>query len=242
MNAQRDIGSHLFRHIDRDVLQQSTVGVNGVFGSYGGENSGQGHCRSQSQRQRSIAENPRFSRHQVRGHASKRNGKIVEALYFRVGKRNLIENQRDLLAGVESLGELQSLAQAKLKAVRIVAVIFFAPEGEVVKRRLSRHYLVPVNALHHLANLGRIASGRIDPAHQTAHAGAGDIVHGNVMFFQPGDDAYVRQSESSATLQNQPERRMLFWGSFLLLVLGQRTVVILRRWLQGRDIPLFAFA
>ena len=60
-----------------------------------------------------------------------------------------------------------------------------------------------------------MASG-VNTADQAAHAGAGDVVHGNVMLFHPGNDPDVGQTERAAALEGQAERGpLLGWGSLL---------------------------
>ena len=59
-------------------------------------------------------------------------------------------------------------------------------------------------------------AGGVDTAYQTAHAGAGDVIHRDVVFLQPGDDADVRQSERATALQHQAYRSALWFGWLLL--------------------------
>ena len=54
-------------------------------------------------------------------------------------------------------------------------------------------------------------AGGIDPADQAAHAGAGDVVHGNVVLFHPGNDPTCARPERSAALEGQPECRDASW-------------------------------
>ena len=164
---------------------------------------GRRHGGAQSKRQRTAAEDLGLAADQVGGDAGERNRQIVEALDLGVRQRDLVENQRNLLAGVEALGKLHALAQSEFEVVGIIAGVLFAAEGQVVERRLPRHHLVPVDAIHHLAHFSGIASGGINSAHQSAHAGAGNVVHRNVVFLQPGNDAHMRQPESSTALQHQ---------------------------------------
>ena len=54
-----------------------------------------------------------------------------------------------------------------------------------------------------MTHLGGIVSGGVNPAHQAAHAGAGDVGDGDVMLFQPGNHTDVGQSKRSTALQHQ---------------------------------------
>ncbi len=127
-------------------------------------------------------------------------GRSLKLLISEYGSRDLVENEHDLLAGVEAGGKLQAFVQSKLKAVGIIAGIFLAPEREVVKRSQRRQHLVPVDAVHDLAHFGGIVAGGVHPAHQTAHAGAGDVIYRDVMLLHPGNDTDVGEPKRAAAL------------------------------------------
>ena len=69
--------------------------------------------------------------------------------------------------------------------------------------------MVPVDVLHHLAHFLRVAPGRIDAAHQPAHAGAGDVTHRDVVLFQILDHADMSETECATALQNEAELRLV---------------------------------
>ena len=158
----------------------------------------------------------RLAADQIGGNAGEGNWHIVEALDLGVGKRNLIENQRHLLAGVKSPGELQPLAQPEFQGVGIVAGILFTAEGQVVEGSLAGHHLVPVDAVYDLANLGGIPAGGIDPADQSAHAGSGDIVYRDMVLFQPGMTPTWARGRGRPHLAGRTQGWMLL-GSRLVL-------------------------
>src|SRR5208337_3030375 len=142
----------------------------------------------------------------VASDARERSREIVEALDLRVRSRDLIENQSNLLARVQARGKLYAFAYSKFEAVGIIVRVFLATKGEVLKGSSRRQYLVPRDSAHDVPHLSGIVSSGVNPTHQTAHAGAGDVVHGNVMLFQPGNDADVGESKSPATLESQAHR------------------------------------
>ena len=161
-------------------MQQSTIGIDGILGPHRREDSGQRHGGAQGQGQGAVVENFGLAADQISGYASEGSRQVVEALDLRVGERDLIQNQRDLLAGVEACGKLQAFAQSEFQAVGIIAGVLLAPERKIVERCCRRQDLVPGDPVHDLAHLGGIMSSGVDPAHQTAHAGTGDVVHRNV--------------------------------------------------------------
>src|SRR6516225_5095815 len=100
--------------------------------------------------------------HEISGDARKLNGQFVKAVDTRVGQRNAVENEINLLPGIESGRELKSFAQAKLQLAGIFPSILFPTEREVFKRRLAIDDLVPIDTLYHVAQFSSIWSGSVN--------------------------------------------------------------------------------
>src|SRR5271170_4125733 len=100
MDANNDIGPHLLRNVDRNVVKQSAIGVDMIPRPNRCEDARERHRRSQCQRQRATAEYVRRTRNKVRRHTGKRYGEIVEALEFGIWKGNPVKDQSDLLTGI----------------------------------------------------------------------------------------------------------------------------------------------
>src|SRR5580700_6814286 len=131
MDANDDVGPHLFCNVDRNVVEQSTIGVDVIPRPDRCEDAGERHRRSQCQRQRATAEYVRLTRNKIRRHTGKRYGKIVEALEFGIRKGNPVKDQSDLLTAIEAPRKLQAFAQAEFKAVRYFMSVLFASKREV---------------------------------------------------------------------------------------------------------------
>jgi hypothetical protein len=69
----------------------------------------------------------------VGGDAAEGDGEIVEGLEVVVGERGGVEDETDLLAGVETFGEREAVAEAELKAVGVLDAVLFA----AVVRRMA---------------------------------------------------------------------------------------------------------
>ena len=71
--------------------------------------------------------------------------------------------------------------------------------------------------------LGTFAAG-VKSADQSTHAGAGDIVDGNMMFLKPLQDAYMCQSQRSAT--SRAPRQWLAGASATSAALESRCLLL----------------
>src|SRR5277367_6549063 len=159
MDANDNIGPHLFGNVDGNVVEQSAIGVDVIPRPDRCKDARERHRRSQCQRQRAIVEYVRLARNKIGRHTGKRNGEIVEALEFGIRKGNPVKDQSDLLTGIEAPGKLQALAQAEFKAVRYFMSVLFASKGEVLERCLASQYVIPVDPIGDLLDLrGRSSS------------------------------------------------------------------------------------
>src|SRR4051794_21687594 len=92
-----------------------------------GKDSGQRHGGAHRDGKRAFAEDEFFGVHQIRGNAREGYGEVVEAANLRIGERNAIKDGNDLLSGVETLRELQSLLDAELHMIGIVQGVLLSP-------------------------------------------------------------------------------------------------------------------
>jgi len=102
------------------------------------------------------------------------------------------------------------MPQAKLNVVGIGSLVFFSPVREILKGNTAPHYFVPVDASHQQADFSGAVPGSIQPAHQSPHAGAGDVIDRNMFFFEPFENAYMTESKSAASLKCNSD----CWASF----------------------------
>ena len=142
-----------------------------------------------------------FPRHQIGGHAAEGNGEIVKRLHARISQSFPVDQKADLLAGIQSSGQHQASPQTQHNRVGERDLVFFSSERQVFIRNGSAQDDIPILLFNQLAKLLRTLAGGVESAHQAAHAGAREIVDGNVMVFKPLQHSDVRQSERSAAFE-----------------------------------------
>src|SRR5262249_46198103 len=113
-----------------------------------GEPAGYGHGGAQGSRQRATAKDVLFARGEIGCDTGKGDGEFVKALDSRIGEGDAIENQSDLVSGIEALRKANSAFQTELEAVGIVALVFFAAIVEVAKWSLAAKHFAPGNPIH----------------------------------------------------------------------------------------------
>src|SRR6516225_2248029 len=150
------------------------------------------------------------ARHEVGSDASKRNRQIIEALSPRVRQRNAVENEFNLLPGIKSGRELQSIVQAKLQRARVLASILLPAERQVPISGLTVDDLVPLDALHDVAQFSSISPGGVHAAYESTHAGTSDISYRDAVLFQVLDNPDMRQPQRTPSLQDQSELGLFF--------------------------------
>src|ERR1035438_8126069 len=97
--------------------------------------------------------------------------------------------------------------EAEQKPLRHLAAVLTPAEAGFGVRSLQRKDPGEAFADGNGAQLPRRASGGVKPADQSAHAGSGNSVDGDAVFFKPLKDADVREAEGAATFQGQPHGR-----------------------------------
>ena len=115
----------------------------------------------------------------------------------------MIENQSDLVAGIEAFRKANTVFQAELEAIGIIALVLFSAIIEIAEWSLATKHLAPGNLIDKLANLCRGLTDGIHATDQPAHAGAGNVADRDVMFFEPGDHADVGESQRRSTFENK---------------------------------------
>src|SRR5215472_3501655 len=126
MDCERQICTHILRDFDWNVIQQSAISVDGILCPNRRENSRQRHGGAQSQGQGSTPEYLGLAAYQIGGNAGKRNRKVVEALDLGIRQCDLVQDQRNLLAGIKAFRKLQSFTYTEFETVGIIARILLA--------------------------------------------------------------------------------------------------------------------
>ena len=59
--------------------------------------------------------------------------KLIEVLYLGIRECHFIENEIDILAGIEAFGQVDTMSQSKLKAGRKFDSVLLTTEGQILK-------------------------------------------------------------------------------------------------------------
>ena len=207
VHGDHDVRAHLPHDVGREVVHDAAVRVDVVADANGREEAGDGHRRAQGLGQRTVREDPLLAAHQLRGHAAERDGQLVEGFDLGVGHRLAIHQQRDLLSRVQSRRQAHAVAEADQERVRVRAQVFTPAEGQVPIGRGPGEHEVPVELMGQGAELSGSLPGRVEAADQGAHAGARDVVHGDVVGLEPLEHADVGQAEGAPAFEGHADLR-----------------------------------
>ena len=102
-------------------------------------------------------------------------------------------------------GKLEAPFETHFERAWKLPAVFLAAKGKVLKRRVHAEGFGPVDGIHELRHLACIVAGGVETGYQTTHTAAGDIIHRDTVFFQPADDADVRQANCGPAGQHQTD-------------------------------------
>src|SRR5262249_49397791 len=146
MNCDDDIGTHLPDHIGRQVADQAAIDQDLVALAHRPEDAGNRHAGAHGLRQAAVAENDFFSTDKIGGDAAVGNRQVVERLQVRVGEQFAVNQQADLVTGIQSRRQGKASLEAKLNEGGIVAKILFAAGGKKLVGGLG-----PADVMHLLS-------------------------------------------------------------------------------------------
>jgi hypothetical protein len=85
------------------------------------------------------------------------------------------------------------------------AGVFFAAEGKVFIGCATAEKERPICGAEDFLELIRGFAGGVEAADEAAHAGAGEVVDGDVVFFKPFEDADVGFAERAAAFEGDAD-------------------------------------
>ena len=148
-----------------------------------------------------------LSAYQVGGDAAEGNREIVEGFDIRVSQGFAIDQETDLLAGVQSAGQREPFAQPQQDRIRKRNLVLFPAEGQILVRDCSAQDHIPILCFHQFVQLLRSFPAGVQTSHQAAHAGAGEVIDGNVMVLEPLQHPDMCQAERAPAFERHPDRR-----------------------------------
>ena len=101
--------------------------------------------------------------------------------------------------------EAAVVAKAQFLLDQEIPVVLFAPKGHVLARRGIGQGLLPIDAQGELLQFIDLVARGIEPADDCAHAGAGNGIDLDALFFQGLEHADVGQATGRATGQYQAD-------------------------------------
>ena len=113
------------------------------------------------------------------------------------------KQESENLAGIKARGQCESLAEAECHAAGSAVPVLLLDDGPIDEAWIRAEQCVPIGLVNNLLQIVRILADGVEAADQSAHAGAGDEIDGDVMLFKILDDADVRQAERAAAAERE---------------------------------------
>ena len=101
-----------------------------------------------------------------------------------------------------------AVAQAEFDAAEETQLVFLAPHRQLFARRIVVEHVLPVDALEHRLDLGRVVARRVEAADDRAHRGAGDALDRHMLAFEHLEHADMRRAARAAAAEDEASFRM----------------------------------
>ena len=204
-----DVDAHFPRDIQRDVVGHAAVHQQPAIKLDRGEHCGDGHARADHLRQVAFAKHHFFAIGDVGGHGAKRDRQFVEVAGVAGVRQQAFQQQCEVLAlnHPQWQAEAAVVAKAQFLFHQKVAVVLLAAKWHVLARRRVGQRRLPVDAQGELFQFIDLVARGVQPTDHRAHAGAGNRVDPDALFFQRLEHADVRQPARSAAGQHQADFR-----------------------------------
>ena len=204
-----DIDAHFPRHVQRDVIGHAAVHQQPAVQFHRGEYGRNRHAGTDHLGQMAFAEHHFFARGDVGGHGTERDGQLVEVTYVAAVGKHAFQQQRQVLALDHPQGQAEAavIAEAEFLLDQEIPVILLASKRYVFPRRCVRQGLLPVDTQCEFFQLIDLVARCIQTADDRAHAGAGDRIDVDTLFFKGLEYADMRQATGRAAGQHQADFR-----------------------------------
>ncbi len=231
VHRNHDVRTHLADYVGGQIVYQASVDVHVLAVVHGRECARDRHRGAQRLGERTILEHELLGANQVRGHTAKRHGQRVKRGHPKVRERLAVDQQADLVPGIESRRQMQTFAKTYHQRGRVCALILLAQERQILVRRAIAQNLIPVEALDQILHLLRANPRCIEASDQPAHTCAGDEIHRDVLLLKPLQHPDVRQPQRAAAFQGHANLQpLLYYGSRLFV----RSDGLLRKGKSGK--------
>ena len=130
----------------RQIADEAAIDQNLIAIAHGFENARDRHAGAHGLRQTAIAEDNFFASDQVGGDAAIGNWQIVERLQFGIREQFAVDQQTDLMTGIQAGRKGKAFLEAELDERWIVAEVLFAAIRKILVWGLAADDDVPVCA------------------------------------------------------------------------------------------------
>ena len=205
------VHAHCTREAHRQVVDQAAVHQQAPADLDGGEHARSRHARAQHRRQVARSEHDGLAGLEVSGERAKRCRQLVEIGHVADAQRRAAQHLRDFLALHQPERQHDALPRTEPECApgQKTPIVLLAPEHEVAARRAIAQQVLPVEGVEDLGDLRAAQPGGVQPAHDRAHAGAGDCIDRNPHLLQRANDTDVRGATRPAAAQHEADARPL---------------------------------
>ena len=144
---------------------------------------------------------------EVGGDAAERDGKGVEVDAIVVAEEAAVEKGVEALVGEDGVAEGDTVTEADGEGVGEGAGVFAAAEGAAGVGGVEAEDLVEDAVVHDDFEAIDGSSGGVERADHAAHAGAGDDIDRDVVFFKPLEHADLGEGKGAAATERKADAR-----------------------------------
>jgi len=199
------VGAHFADDIGGEIVDHAAVDEDFFALADGSEDAGNGNGGAHGFGERAALEDIGLAGNEFRGNAAEGDGEIVEGRNAGVVDDFAVDEEIDLVAGVEPGRKRGATFQADLDGIGDGPGVFLAAEREVFVRRAAAEKERPICGAEDFLKLSRGLAGGVEAADKSAHAGAGEVVDGDVVLFKPFEDADVGFAERAAAFERDAD-------------------------------------
>jgi hypothetical protein len=199
------VGAHIADYIGGKIVHHAAVDEDFFALADRSEDARNGNGGAHGVGERAALEDVGLAGDEFGRDAAEGDGEIVEGGDVGIVDGLAVDEEIDLVAGVESGRKGGAVFEADLDGIEDGAGVFLAAEGEVFVGGAAAEKQRPIRGAEDFLELVRGLAGGVHTADEAAHAGAGEVVDGNVVLFKPFEDANVGFAERAAAFEGDAD-------------------------------------
>lgn len=206
-DGEDDVGVHPLHAGGGKVFENAAVDVLVTVHGEGLVDAGKGDGGAHGVGDGAAGEGDGFGVGEVGGDAAERDGEGVEVDAVVVAEEAAVEEGVEALVGEDGVAEGDAVAEADGKCVGEGAGVFAAAEGAAGVGGPEAEDLTEDGVVHDDFEAVDGDAGGVEGADHAAHAGSGDDVDGDVVLFEPLEDADFGEGEGAAATEGKADAR-----------------------------------